>query len=157
MMVFDHVLGDAERKREIAQLRIGRRRLVTTRRVISSTTALSRDDTSRPPATDFTSRPLRADRASCRPGAAAGSSWPDDPDASALASGAMMTSVKISVMARRLGIERAVSVAIAEGETGSQRSALGRVSGRTWRLHGLACLMMAQAAVRPGSNSATHS
>ena len=49
-----HVLGDAERKGQIGSSALVGARLVTTLSVMSSTTALSRDCTSSPPATDFT-------------------------------------------------------------------------------------------------------
>ena len=77
---------------------------------ISSTTALSRDCTSIPPATDLKTRP--GARGSGRPPASSSRKFflaPTIAIASALASGAMITSVKISVMARgRLGVERPI-------------------------------------------------
>ena len=102
-------------------------RLVTTFSSMSSTTALSRDCTSRPPATDFTSSP-RA-RGSGRPPASSSRRFflaPTIAIASSVASGAMMTSVKISVMARAASASsvRLSATMPPKAETGSQASAL---------------------------------
>ena len=102
-------------------------RLVTVLSARSSTTALSRDCTSSPPATDFTVRP---------PARGSGSApatsrrrfflAPTMAIASSLASGAMITSVKISVMARAASASsvRLSATMPPKADTGSQASAL---------------------------------
>jgi hypothetical protein len=82
--------------------------------------------------------------------------------ASSVASGAMMTSVKMSVIARAASASsvRLSATMPPKADVVSQASALRYAATRlspSATPHGLACLMMAQAAVRAGSNSATHS
>src|SRR5215208_7854518 len=101
-------------------------RWVTTFKVMSSTTALSRDCTSIPPATDFTSMPCA--RGSGRPQASSRRRFflaPMIAIASSLASGAMITSVKTSVIARAASASsfRFSATMPPKAEIGSQASA----------------------------------
>ena len=79
------------------------------------------------------------------------------------AEGAMMTSVKISVMARAASassvpVERDDAAECGDRIAGAAPCGRRRPdSSPSATPQGLACLMMAQAAVRAGSNSATHS
>ena len=97
---------------------------------MSSTTALSRDCTSKPPATELTSMPCA--RGSGRPPVSSRRRFflaPTMAIASSSASGAMMTSVKISVIgARGFGVELAVQrhdAAEGRDRVAGQRLAIG--------------------------------
>ena len=100
-MVFDFTcLATRKAKRKSASSAALGARFVTVLSCISSTTALSRDCTSSPPATDFTVRPFA--RGSGRPPVMRSRRFFFAATilmASSVASGAMITSVKISVMA----------------------------------------------------------
>jgi len=96
------VLGDAEREFEIAPLAVRRRAFGSPSSVtMSSTTALSRLCTSRPPATVFAVRP-RARGSGKLPASRRRKflRFAMIAIASSVASGAMITSVRISVMTR---------------------------------------------------------
>ena len=101
-MVFDLTcLATRKAKRRSRSSALVGARLVTGFNSMSSTTALSRVCTSKPPATVLAVSP--AARGSGRPPASSSRKFflaPTMAMASAVASGAMMTSVKISVMAR---------------------------------------------------------
>ena len=159
------VLGDAEGKAQIAQFgRRSARAWSPASASMSSTTALSRVCTSRPPATVLTVRP--GARGSGRPPASSSRKFffaADDGDR--LLGGVRRDDdlgEDLGDGARGVGVERAVERDdAAEGRHPDRRPApcdrrrRGRSPSAT--PHGLACLMMAQAAVRAGSNSATHS
>src|SRR5215510_7569847 len=132
-MVFDFTcLATRKAKaRSVSSALVGGR-LVTTLSIMSSTTALSRDCTSKPPATDFTIMPPA--RGSGRPPAMSKRRFflaPTMAIASSLASGAMITSVKMSVMARAASASslRFTATIPPKADTGSQASAL---SGAAW-------------------------
>ena len=131
---------------------------------MSSTTALSRVCTSKPAGDGFGGQPGGA-----RIGQAAGEQQPqillraDNRDR--LLGGVRRDDdlgENLGDGARRLGVERAVErddAAEGRDRIAGERLAIGveQSSSPSATPHGLACLMMAQAAVRAGSNSATHS
>ena len=140
-----HVLGDAEGKAQIGELGVVGARLVTILSCMSSTTALSRDCTSKPPATDFTVKPAGA-----RIGQAAGEQQPqillrrDDRDRLLGRVGRDdHLGENLGDGARRLGIERAVErddAAEGRRRIAGQRLAIGveqssrlRRRRRDWR------------------------
>ncbi len=128
MIVFDFTcLATRKAKaRSVSSALVGAR-LVTTFSGVSSTTALSRCCTSNPPATDFTIMPPA--RGSGRPPATSKRRFflaPTMAIASSLASGAMMTSVKISVIASAACASslRFNATTPPKADTGSQAKAL---------------------------------
>jgi len=150
------VLGDAEGEFEVRSSASVGARFVTTFSVMSSTTALSRLCTKKPPATVFAVNPSA--RGSGNPPASNSRRFrlvATIAMASSVASGAMITSVKISVMARAASaIQRPVErERYTKGEVESHASALRYALTRSVLSatpQGLACLTMTQAAVRAG-------
>jgi len=119
-------LATAEGETQIGELGLGRARRVTVLSCMASATALSRDCTSRPPATDFTVSPWRAIGQAAREQQAQILLCCTIAIASSVAFGAMMISVKISVMARAASASSVPFTATMppEAEVWSQASAL---------------------------------